>query len=177
RVVGHPPILTCISVRRIPRSASSDRPLMRAFFILAAVAPNRQRSFRTLVVAHAMMVGTLLGGMLWQRTAAGPMLFGQILLVAGIIEGALLIGWRLTQLPKSQALEFLLVSATRPAEVLLAEALVGLTRLALTTLAGLPILVIAVSEGLIYVEDVSVLLAMPFVFGAVTGLGLATSAY
>jgi hypothetical protein len=150
---------------------------MRAFFILAAVAPNRQRSFRTLVAAHAMMLGIVLGGMLWQRPAAGPMLFGQILLVAGIVEGALLIGWRLTQLPKSQALEFLLVSATRPAEVLLAEALVGLTRLAFTTLAGLPILVLAVSEGLIYVEDVSVLLAMPFVFGAVTGLGLATWAY
>ena len=150
---------------------------MRAFFILAAVAPNRQRSFRTLLAAHVMMLGILLAGMLWRRTAVGPMLFGQILLVAGIIEGAMLIGWRLTQLPKSQALEFLLVSATRPAEVLLAEALVGLTRLALTTLAGLPILVLAVSEGLIHVEDVAVLLAMPFVFGAVTGLGVATWVY
>ena len=40
----------------------------------------------------------------------GPMVLGNGLLVAGIVEGALLVGWRLTQLPKSQALEFLLVS-------------------------------------------------------------------
>jgi hypothetical protein len=34
---------------------------------------------------------------------------GHILLVAGVVEGATLIGWRLTQLPRSQALDFLLV--------------------------------------------------------------------
>jgi hypothetical protein len=150
---------------------------MLAFFTLAAVAPNRQRSFRALLVAHAIMLGTLVGGMSGRPWLCHPVLLGQSLLVAGIIEGALLVGWRLTQLPKSQALEFLLVSAIRPAQVLLAEALVGLTRLAFTTMVGLPILVLAVNEGLICPEDVPVLLTMPFVFGAVTGLGLACWAY
>ena len=42
--------------------------------------------------------------------------------------------WRLTQLPKSQALEFLLVSPLRPPWVFAAEAAVGVTRLALVTL-------------------------------------------
>src|SRR5688572_24836961 len=99
---------------------------MRAFFTLAAIAPNRQRTFRTLVVAHLTLLLILLAGMAWKRSVCTPVLVGQIALVAGILEGALLIGWRLTQLPKSQALEFLLVSALRPSRVLLAEALVGL---------------------------------------------------
>lgn len=123
------------------------------------------------------MLLILFAGMLWRPATSVPVLLGEILLVAGIIEGALLIGWRLTQLPKSQALEFLLVSAVRPPAVLLGEAAVGLARLFLTTLAGLPILVLMVGDGLIYVEDVPVLLALPFVFGAVTGLGLTTWAY
>src|SRR5207245_997117 len=129
---------------------------MRMFFTLAAVATNRQRSFRAIVVGHLLLLLILFVGMLWKPATMGPVLFGEIVLVAGIIEGALVIGWRLTQLPKSQALEFLLVSAVRPPEVLLGEALVGLTRLLFTTLAGLPILVLMVSHGLIYVEDVPV---------------------
>ena len=150
---------------------------MRAFFTLAAVAPNRQRSFRAIVVGHLVMLLILFIGMVWKPETTSPVLLGEILLVAGIIEGALLIGWRLTQLPKSQALEFLLVSAVRPPAVLLGEAMVGLTRLGFTTLAGLPILVLMVGEGLISLEDVPILLAMPFVFGAVTGLGLTMWAY
>src|SRR5690606_2717204 len=100
-----------------------------------------------------------------------------ILLIAGIIEGALLIGWRLSQMPKSQALEFLLVSPLRPGRLFLAEALVGLARLALITLSGLPILLLLIYQGCLYPEDVTVLLALPLVWGAVTGLGLATWAY
>ena len=49
------------------------------------------------------------------------------------------VGWRLTQLPKSQALEFLLVSPLRPRRLLFAEALVGLAQLGLVTLSGLPV--------------------------------------
>ena len=71
---------------------------MLAFFRLAAVAPNRQRSFRTLVVAHALMLGVMIIATSWRRVALGPVLLGQVLLVAGIVQGALLIGWRLTQL-------------------------------------------------------------------------------
>jgi hypothetical protein len=140
-------------------------------------SPNRQRSFRTIVVAHLTMLMILFLAMLWNRSLASPVALGEILLIAGIVEGALLIGWRLTQLPKSQALEFLLVSAARPPQIFLSEALVGLARLALTTLAGLPIFVLMVENGVILADDVPTLLLMPFVYGVVTGLGLATWAY
>ena len=105
------------------------------------------------------------------------MMLGQALLVAGIIEGAVLVGWRLTQLPKSQALEFLLVSPVRPPMVLVAEALVGLARLAFVTIAGLPLLIFLMETGTILAEDIPWLLLQPFIWGAVTGLGLTAWAY
>src|SRR5437870_53148 len=106
------------------------------------------------------MLAILFVGMIWKGNATSPVMLGEVLLIAGIIEGALLIGWRLTQCPKSQALEFLLVSAVRPSQILLGEALVGLVRLALVTLAGLPILVVLVENGSIKAGDVPTLLAM-----------------
>ena len=148
---------------------------MLAFFKLAAVSVNRQRTFRTVVAAHLLAVGIIFLGMMGRR--CGPLTLGNVLLIAGIIEGALLIGWRLSQMPKSQALEFLLVSALRPSGVLLSEAAVGLTMLVFVTLAGLPILVLMVLHGMLYIEDVPVLLVVPLVLGAVTGLGLTTWAY
>lgn len=150
---------------------------MLAFFKLAAVATNRQRSFRAVLIGHLVMLLMLFGGMVMRPETTSPVLLGAVVLVAGIVEGALLIGWRLTQLPKSQALEFLLVSAVRPPSVLLAEALVGLTRLFFTTLSGLPLYILMVERGLIFAADIPALLAMPFVFGAVSGLGLTTWAY
>jgi hypothetical protein len=102
---------------------------------------------------------------------------GLTLLVAGIVEGAVLIGWRLTQLPKSQALEFLLVTPLRPRRVFLAEAVVGLLRLGLVMLAGLPVLALLAADGRLDALDVAVLLVMPFTWGAITGLGLTVWAY
>ena len=146
-----------------------------SFFAVAAQSPTRQRTFRKMGVAHllALTTGTwlLLGGQI-----AAPLL-GHLLLIAGIAEGAALVGWRLTQLPRSQALEFLLVSSLRPGGVLLAEALVGISRLALVTLAGLPLLVYLVSEGRLGPADLLPLLVMPLTWGVVTGLGLAVWAY
>jgi hypothetical protein len=103
--------------------------------------------------------------------------FGHILLVAGIVEGAVLVGWRLTQMPKSQALEFLLVSPLRPGQLFLAEAAVGLTQLALVTLSGLPVLMVLVVTGCLDRLDPLPLIVMPLTWGAVTGLGLAVWAY
>jgi hypothetical protein len=97
---------------------------------------------------------------------------GHMLLVAGIIEGAALIGWRLTQLPKSQPLEFLLVSALSPYRVMLGETLVGISRLGLITLSGLPLLVLSVVNGDLESIDLVPLLLMPFSWGLITGLGL-----
>src|SRR4051794_11221892 len=94
------------------------------FFALAAVSPSRQKTFRLLGTAHVALLAFIVGAMHLGQTVKEPMVLGQVMLVAGIVEGALLIGWRLTQLPKSQALEFLLVSPLRPHLVFLAEALV-----------------------------------------------------
>jgi hypothetical protein len=150
--------------------------MLTPFFTLAAVSPGRQRTFRSLVVAHLVVLACAAVVALTHRPSGGPVL-GHALLVLGIIEGALLLGWRLTQLPKSQALEFLLVSPVRPRQFFLAEALVGLARLALVTLAGLPVLLLTALDGGIDLLDVPLLLLMPFSWGALTGLGLITWAY
>lgn len=149
--------------------------MLRPFFALGMIAPNRQRSFRNAVVAHLALVSTLALALL-HSPAALPTA-GQVLLIAGIVEGAILIGWRLTQLPKSQALEFLLVSPVQPKRVYLGEVAVGLARLTLITSAGAPILVLLALCGRLLPEDVPLLLVMPLTWGAFAGLGLAAWAY
>src|SRR5262249_47581141 len=138
---------------------------------------SRQRSFRSLVCAHVVLaaIGAVVLGL--RPGTASALIVGNLLLVAGIVEGALMIGWRLAQLPKSQALEFLLVSPLRPAKVFLAEAAVGIARLGLVTLSGLPVLAMLVLEGLVAAADLWPLLLSPFVWGTFTGLGLTTWAY
>jgi hypothetical protein len=155
-----------------------ESPIMLyPFFALAARSPTRQRTFRRLLLLHLLL---LMGGcwMLSRQPVGRPaVLLGHLALVAGIIEGALLMGWRLTQLPRSQALEFLLVSPLRPAWFLLAEALVGLAQLALLTLAGLPVLVLLVADGQLDPLDPAALLLVPWTWGAITGLGLTVWAF
>jgi hypothetical protein len=151
--------------------------MIAPFFALAAVSPGRQVAFRTAVVLHLAVVA----GAAWlvavpDPRAAAPWL-GHLLLVAGIVEGAALVGWRLTQLPKSQALEFLLVSPLRPHRVFVAEALVGLARLGLVTLAGLPVLALLAAVGCFDHLGLLLLVVMPFTWGAVTGLTLTVWAY
>jgi hypothetical protein len=97
--------------------------------------------------------------------------------MAGIVEGALLIGWRLTQVPRSRSLEFLLVSPMHPGRVFLFEALVGLAWLSLVTLAGMPILILLAADGLISPDTLVPLLLMPLTWGALTGLVLTIWAY
>jgi hypothetical protein len=147
------------------------------FFRLAAQSPGRQRAFRSAVLVHLVIV---LGGV-WlvavpDPRATAPWL-GHLLLIAGIVEGAALVGWRLTQLPKSQALEFLLVSQVRPHWVFVAEALVGIGRLALVTLAGLPVLALLAVAGCFDHESLLLLIVMPWTWGAVAGLILTVWAY
>jgi hypothetical protein len=147
------------------------------FFTVAAQSPSRQTTFRRAVFAHLL----LLACAAWGTVRSGPgqpaILLGQVLMVAGIVEGATLLGWRLTQLPKSQALEFLLVSPLRPDWVFVGEALVGLTQLGLVTLAGLPILTLLAVDGYCDPFDLAPFLLLPFVWGAVTGIGLTVWAY
>jgi hypothetical protein len=149
--------------------------MLTPFFVLGMISPNRQRSFRTAVVTHLGLV-SVLALILLQTPSALPTV-GQLLLIAGIVEGAILVGWRLTQVPKSQALEFLLVSPVQPKGIYYGETAVGLTRLALITLTGLPIFILLAVAGRIMPEDVPVFVLMPLTWGAFTGLGLTAWAY
>jgi hypothetical protein len=147
------------------------------FFILAARSPTRQSTLRRAVAAHLVLLGGAVFVVARVGSQDGILLLGHLLLIAGIVEGAALVGWRLTQLPRSQALEFLLVSPVRPGPLFLAEALVGLSLLALVTLAGLPVLLLLVAAGVLGPIDPLPLLLMPFTWGALTGLGLTVWAY
>jgi hypothetical protein len=151
--------------------------MVTAFFTLAAQSPTRQANFRRVVVLHLLLLGCRVWGMTRQPLRDGSVLLGNVLLVAGIVEGAILVGWRLTQLPKSQALEFLLVSPLRPRRVFAAEAAVGVVQLTLVTLSGLPILLILAVDGRLDILDPLPLLIMPCTWGALTGFALAVWAY
>jgi hypothetical protein len=151
--------------------------MLSPFFSLAAQSPTRQRAFRRAVCAHILLLSSLAWSVCRQPPSGPPALIGPAVLVAGIIEGAMLVGWRLTQLPKSQALEFLLVSPVRPQRLLLGEGLVGLYLLGLVTLSGLPVLLLLVATGYLDPLDPIPLLVMPFTWGAITGLGLTVWAY
>lgn len=151
--------------------------MLSPFFALAAVSPGRQLAFRRIVVGHLVVLAGGIWAVQHRNTVSAATLLGHLLVTAGIVEGAVLLGWRLTQLPKSQALEFLLVTPLRPGQSLLGEAAVGLCRLALVTLTGLPLLVLLVEAGRLDPLDLGPLLIMPWTWGAVTGLGLAVWAY
>src|ERR671938_454233 len=105
--------------------------MLAPFFALAAQSPTRQAAFRRAVAAHLLLLAGAVFALSGNRPGQGLALLGHLLLVAGVVEGATLVGWRLTQLPRSQALEFLLVSPVQPVRLFLAEAAVGLGRLAL----------------------------------------------
>jgi len=152
--------------------------MLSLFFRQAACSAARQTALRRTILAHILLVaGTAHVLQLGPRTAPALAVFAQILVVAGIVEGAILAGWRLTQLPKSQALEFVLVSPLRPGRFFLGESLVGLARLGLVTLSGLPVLMILNAFGVLGPLDLAYLTVVPFTWGAITGIGLAVWAY
>src|SRR4051794_12605316 len=99
--------------------------MLKPFFAAAMLAPGRPLTFRRTVGLHIVLL-TALGWAVAQAESPGTVTaVGQLVLILGIVEGAALVGWRLTQMPKSQALEFLLVSPVQPRRLFLAEALVG----------------------------------------------------
>lgn len=147
-----------------------------AFLKLAMVSPGRQSAFRRTAIMHVALLAGL-GYAIQMLSPSSLHLVGHVLLVSGIIEGASLIGWRLAQLPKSQALEFLLVSPLQPRRVFFSEAIVGISRLALVTLSGIPVFTILVWSGRIETADALVLLVTPFIWGCATGFGLTIWAY
>lgn len=151
--------------------------MLQHFFITAMRAPARHVSFRRLVGLHVLVLAALAWTAARAQTPTPLAIAGQLLLVLGIVEGAVLIGWRLTQIPRSQALEFLLVSPLHPRNVFVAEALVGIARFALISAAGVPVLIAMVLGDVVEFADLWALAVMPFVCGVFTGLALTTWAY
>ena len=151
--------------------------MLAPFFSLAMRAPSRQSAFRRSAVAHLVFLAAASAVVLTRPTPSVMQAFAYGLLGAGIVEGAVLLGWRMTQLPKSQALEFLLTSPVQPRRLFVAEALVGLARLILIQLSGLPALFPLVVQGILNPFDLLILVAMPLVWGTVAGLGLTVWAY
>lgn len=155
--------------------------MLSSFFRLSAVSPARQRALRGAAAAHLLLLAygawfVHAAGQGWKQVRAEVVL-GALLVTAGVVEGAILIGWRLTQLPKSLALEFLLVTPLRAERVFLAESLTGIARLGLVTLTGLPILILLHRLGYLQEADALPLLLMPFTWGVVTGLAMVAWAY
>lgn len=151
--------------------------MIRPFFAAAIASPVRRLSLYRAAGLHAGLTVVLAWAAAFNPNPQGVTAVANFALVLGIVEGGTLVGWRLTQLPKSQALEFLLVSPLRPRGVFLAETLVGVTRFALVQLAGLPALGGLVWAGVVAPADLWVLAAMPLVWGVVTGLGVTVWAY
>lgn len=146
--------------------------MLMPFFRVAMLAPGRHQTFRWLVVVHALLISALGYSAITATSAMTLTTVGYLLLVLGIIEGTALISWRLTQLPKSQAMEFLLTSPIQPKRLFFAEMLVGLSRFALVWLAGLPILGLLPFTGTVDLIDLIPLALMPFLWGVLVGLGL-----
>ncbi len=151
--------------------------MIRPFFAAALASPVRRLALRRAVVGHALLSVLLAWAAATNPNQTGLAAVANVALVLGIVEGGALVGWRLTQLPKSQALEFLLVSPVRPRGVFLAEALVGVARFAAVQLAGLPALLALVWQGVLAPADLWPLAFMPFAWGVVTGLGATVWAY
>jgi hypothetical protein len=151
--------------------------MLAPFFSVAMAAPGRQAAFRRAAVGHLAFAAIGVGLVGWKASPEMLRGVGYALLGAGIVEGAVLIGWRLAQLPKSQALEFLLTSPVHPWRLFLAEAAVGLARFLLVQLSGLPLLLLLVVDGRWSADDLLLGVGFPLVFGALTGLGLTVWAY
>src|SRR5262249_43700867 len=97
----HRPAHQVLAVRPAPGPAKPQAAnwttMLSPFFILAAQSPSRQHAFRTLVVVHLCLL--LVAA--WLVAVSDPVrtapYLGHLLLIAGIVEGAVLLGWRLTQ--------------------------------------------------------------------------------
>lgn len=151
--------------------------VMIAFLITAMRAPGRQLSFRRLAILHVTAVLALVYFLSNKSRQGPPEIIGYLTLVLGLLEGATLIGWRLAQLPKSQALEFLLVSPVRPKRLFLMEAAVGVARFLLVQMTALPIWVLASLDGIVEWIDFIPYALMPAIWGITLGLVLTTWIY
>lgn len=151
--------------------------MIAQIFRTAMTAPARQAGFRRVAIAHLIFTAIAVGVALQNPRPETLQFLGYAHLGVAIVEGAVLLGWRLTQLPKSQALEFMLASPVSARRLFIAESAVGLSRFVLIQLSGVPVLFALVSGGIIRPLDLALLIGMPMIWGAVAALGLIVWAY
>ena len=89
--------------------------MLTTFFKLAAVSPGRQAAFRRLVVMHPVLLSVVPPSALTIQQD-GTLLLGHVVLIAGIVEGALVLGSRWTQMPKSQSLRIFACQSAEAAD-------------------------------------------------------------
>lgn len=147
------------------------------FFESAGRSVSRQATFRQMVGVHLLVVGVAVLAMSLGIVRNPVHLFGFTLLIAGVVEGALMIGWRLTQWPKSKALELLMISPLTPRWAMIGEQMVGLTLLLFVVLSATPMLAFAVNRGWLTRTEAIALASLAVTWGCVTGFGLVWWAY
>lgn len=151
--------------------------MLYPFFEQASRSPSRQRAFRRLLIVHQLV----LLGVAWLGISARDRnlfeLLAFTLLVCGIVEGALVLGWRLTQLPKSPSLESLLLSPLPAPLVLLGEQMVGLSLLAMLSISSAPLLALFVGLGWLDPAHAALAILFALTWGCITGFGLTWWAY
>ena len=150
-------------------------------FVLAARSRPRQQLLRQLVAFRLLAMAAAVA--VWGLSAAArdhyglTAWLGWALLAAGIADGGALLGWRLAQLPKSPALEPLLLAPAPPWRTMLAEQAVGAALTLHSALAALPPLALLVGVGWLDPFDAAAIWALALAAAWALGLGLAWWSY
>lgn len=142
------------------------------FFRQASRSPRRQKNLRTVFIAHQAVLFGITAYLAIRHHPGVFALLADALLLLGIVEGALLIGWRLAQWPKSRSLEPLLLANLSPARVMVGEQAVGLAMLALVSASSLPLLTFLAARQILPMHAVWFLPLQGFAWGSVVGFGL-----
>lgn len=151
--------------------------MLYPIFLHAGRSVNRQSAFRWLLAMHLTIIGgTAVFGAALQLTNYSETI-GFSVLIAGIVEGAIVVGWRLTQLPKSRSLEPMLLSPVPAPRIMIGEQLVGLTLLVNLCTSSAPVILGLVVLGLLDRREAAAYLMMALTWGCVTGFGLVWWAY
>jgi hypothetical protein len=154
-----------------------QRSMLIEFFRQASRSPSRQRFFRTMGVIHFLVLAAVILIVFQGHRIPIAAAVGDGIILLGIVEGALVVGWRLVQWPKSRALEPLLLANLSSASVMAGEQVVGLTMLASLQIVSLPLLTILHSYGHLPFYSLWLFPLQGLLWGALTGFGLVWWAY
>jgi hypothetical protein len=150
---------------------------LNPFIVAGMRSHSRQGAFRRSVVAHTSIHLGLALLLLRDSRLSTIQFVAYFSIALAIIEGAFFLGWRLTQLPKSEAMEFMLVSPVQSHQFFFAEASVSFTRYVFIQLASLPIWIVVIQYGVLTTMDLPGLILIPLLWGAIIGFGLVVWAY